>query len=274
MINHTMTCSWLKKCLCGKKRWKNRIICGIAVVVTLYLCLCASQRLAMRDTSLAGEECMLYYIVNADGMKGLGHSILLVVDEEGCGRVFSFNGMQRTLGESLLGKSGIGKMSVGTMTAEETEAFLQTGDLKLDGDQLADNYDMALYRPISSEEYQMILAQLAPYFEAEKQFAELYEKWVREEDRDRKAEYEQTLEQLGREEGLPLYQLYTHNCDQAARLLAAPIDPVLQDYTQHSWRVTPNGNLKAFGQRAESWGVMTLGRLSFSEKMLMFLVIF
>lgn len=67
----------------------------------VYLCLCVSMGLGERGVSLPGEECMLYYIVNADGMKGLGHSILLVVDGEGCGRVFSFNGMQRTLGESL-----------------------------------------------------------------------------------------------------------------------------------------------------------------------------
>ena len=62
---------------------------------------------------------MLYYIVNADGMKGLGHSIVMLVDEDGCGTVFSFNRMQRSLGESLLGQSGVGKMSVGIMTAED-----------------------------------------------------------------------------------------------------------------------------------------------------------
>lgn len=256
------------------KRRRNLIMCGVAAIVAVYLCLCVSMRLTVRSTSFSQEECMLYYIVNADGMKGLGHSILLVVDGEGCGRVFSFNGMQRSLGESLLGKSGVGKMSVGMMTAEETAAFLQTGNLNLDGDQLVDNYDMALYRPISPEDYRVILEQLAPYAAAQEQFAELYEKWAIEEDNDKKAEYKQALEQLGQEESLPLYQIYTYNCDHAARLLAAPIDPVLWDYTHHSWRMTPNGNLKAFGQQAESWGVMTLGRQSLSEKILMFLVIF
>lgn len=38
--------------------------------------------------------------------------------------------------------------------------------------------------------------------------------------------------------------------------------------------MTPNGNLKAFGQKAEDWGVMTLGRQSLAERILMFLVIF
>ena len=84
---------------------------------------------------------MLYYIVNPDGMKGLGHSIIMLVDEEGCGTVISYNGLQRSLTESLMGKSGVGKMSIGTMSADETETFLQSGDLHLDGDQLTDNYN-------------------------------------------------------------------------------------------------------------------------------------
>ncbi|MDE5748300.1 MAG: hypothetical protein K2I21_12090, partial [Acetatifactor sp.] len=142
---------------------------------------------------------MLYYIVNANGMKGLGHSIVLLVDEDECGTVFSFNGMQRTLGESLLGKGGIGKMSMGRLAKEELITFLQTGNLNLGEDQLSDNYDMALYRPISAEECRAILEQLAPYYAAEEQFAELYGKWAGEDDMDRKAEYEQALEQLGRE---------------------------------------------------------------------------
>ena len=150
-----------------KKRRKHLTLYSIIALAAVYLCLCVSMGLGERGVSLPGEECMLYYIVNADGMKGLGHSILLVVDGEGCGRVFSFNGMQRTLGESLLGKSGVGRMSIGMMTAEETEAFLRTGDLKLDGDQLTDNYDMALYRPISPEEYGVILEQAAPFLGAE-----------------------------------------------------------------------------------------------------------
>lgn len=257
-----------------KKRRKHLILCSMIALAAVYLCLCVSMGLGERGTSLPGEACMLYYIVNVDGMKGLGHSILLVVDGEGCGRVFSFNGMQRTLGESLLGKSGVGRMSIGTMTAEETAAFLRTGDLKLDGDQLTDNYDMALYRPISPEEYGVILEQADPYLAAEEWFAELYEKWVGEEDDGRRTEYRQALEQLSQEESLPLYQIYTYNCDHAARMLAASIDPAMREYSQRSWRVTPNGNLKAFGRKAEDWGVMMLGRQSLSEKLLLFFMIF
>lgn len=257
-----------------RNRTKDLIKYGVVVLLAVYLGLCFSMRLSVREPSFAKEGCMLYYIVNADGMKGLGHSIVMLVDEEGCGTVISFNGMQRSLGESLLGKSGIGKMSIGTMTAEETEAFLQSGNLHIDGDQLTDNYDMALYRPVTAEDYQAILEQTAPYLAAEEQFSALYEKWAMEEDDDKKAEYKQELEQMGREDGLPAYQIYTNNCDHVARLLASPVDSQLQDYTYHGWRMTPNGNFKAFGSKAEDWGVMTLGKQSLSERILMFLMIF
>ena len=92
----------------------------------LYLCLCASLYLKPRPAAPAQGDCMLYYIINTDGMKGLGHTILMLKDEDGRGTVISFNGMQRTLGESLMGQSGVGKMSIETMDAEDTAAFLQT----------------------------------------------------------------------------------------------------------------------------------------------------
>lgn len=220
------------------------------------------------------EECMLYYMVNADGMKGLGHSILMVVDEEGCGTVLSFNGMQRSLLESLMGKSGIGKLSMGTMDAEKTETFLLSGSLDLDGDQLADHYDMALYRPITREDYESVLAQAEPYRKAEERFTDLYQKWVMEEDATGKEKYYQAMEQMGADEKLPLYQIYTNNCDHAARIMASSIDQDLLDYTYDAWRMTPNGNLKAFGKRAENWGVMTLGEQGLRERIFLFLVSF
>ncbi len=265
---------WVKDCLCGKKGRRSMLMCGVAVMVGIWLLLCASLRLAVREPSFPEEDCMMYYIVNADGMKGLGHSILLLVDEQGIGTVFSFNGMQTSLGESLFGKSGIGKLSTGTMTAEETEIFLQTGDLGIDGDQLTDNYDMALYRPIMAEEYQVILEQTIPYLNAEHQFKTLYEKWAEEEDAGRRAEYERALEQMGQDQSLPLYQIYTNNCDHAVRTFISAVDSMMQEYTHYTRRMTPNGNLKAFGTRAKNWGVMMLGAQSFLERVLMFLVIF
>ncbi|MBD5453374.1 MAG: hypothetical protein HDR30_03475 [Lachnospiraceae bacterium] len=255
-------------------RAKKIIKYGIAVLIAVYLCLCFSMHLSVRDSSFTEGSYMLYYIVNADGMKGLGHSIIMIVDENGCGTVLSYNGMQRTLWESLWGKSGIGKMSIGTMNAGDTEAFLQTGNLHIDGDQLTDNYDYALYRAITAEDYNSILEQTVPYLDAEEQFTALYEKWAMEEDDGKKSEYKQSLEQMGKGDDLTVYQIYKHNCDHAARMLASSIDSELQDYTSNAWRMTPNGNFKAFGRKTQDWGVMTLGKQSPLEKILMFLMIF
>ena len=112
------------------------------------------------------------------------------------------------------------------------------------------------------------------YREAEEKFTVLYGQWIMEENADRKAKYEQALEQMGQDKNLPVYQIYTNNCDHAARKLISSIDPDMQNYIQHTRRITPNGNLKAFGRKAEKWGVMTLGKQSLPEKLLMFLVSF
>lgn len=256
------------------RRRKRHVFRMAAVVLgAAYLGLCISMGLDVRPSLLPEEDFTLYYIVNADGMKGLGHSILMLVDEDGCGMVLSYNGMQRSLGESLLGKRGIGKMSVGVMTGEETEHFLQTGDLNLEEDQLSDNYDMALYRPITKEQFQAVLEQAQPYIAAGERFSELYGRWAVEEDPVQREEYGRELERMGREDGLPQYQIYTNNCDHVARTLISTVDPAMRDYMRRG-RLTPNGNLKAFGGKAEDWGVMALGGQSLWEKILMFLMVF
>lgn len=257
-----------------RKRIKKYIMFGILILPAVFFCRCFSMRLSVRDTSFEQEDCMLYYIVNSDGMKGLGHSILMIVDEKGCGTVLSFNGMQETLAESLLGRRGVGKMSMGTMSPEETAAFLQSGDLHIDSDQLTDNYDIALYRPITAEDYHVIMEGTAPYLAAEAQFAALYEKWTVEEDSRKKKEYEKELEQMRKAEDIPAYQIYINNCDHVARLLISTVDSEMRDYINHAWRMTPNGNLKAFGKKASKWGVMELGKQSLAERILRFLVIF
>lgn len=248
-----------------RKKIKNAIKYSMFVLLSIYLTICFSMRLSVRETTIAIEDCMLYYIVNIDGMKGLGHSVVLLVDEDGSGTVISFNGMQCTLIECLLGKSGVGKMSIATMTKAETALFLETGNLNLDKDQLADNYDIALYRPITVEEYDTVLEQTAPYLAAEEQL---------EIDVRKKEGYQQDLECLGQDTSLPLYQIYTNNCDHVARILIGSVDLEMEAYSQRTEHITPNGNLKAFGRKAQNWGVMMLGTQSIQEKLLNFLMIF
>ncbi len=57
-----------------KKRRKHLTLYSIIALAAVYLCR-VSMGLGERGVSLPGEECMLYYIVNADGMKGLRPSL-------------------------------------------------------------------------------------------------------------------------------------------------------------------------------------------------------
>lgn len=38
-----------------------------------------------------GQTCQVFYLLNLDGMKGLGHSSLMLVDEDGAGRIFQMH---------------------------------------------------------------------------------------------------------------------------------------------------------------------------------------
>lgn len=258
----------------GTKNWKRRVTFILLIFVVCYFLLCFSQRLRVRDAAEGVGDCRLYYIVNVDGMKGLGHSILLLLNEQGEGTVLSFNGMQGTLGEALLGRAGVGKLSVGRMNSSETATFLNTGNLNLEGDQLDDNYDVALYRTITQEEYQTIMAEIDPYIQAAENYERLYALEASSTDADERAAYQAEMEQMGQDNSLPLYQLYTHNCDHAARAFAAAVDAEMGAYNAVSRRLTPNGNFKAFAGRATDWGVLRLGESSLFESLLEFFMIF
>lgn len=255
---------------------KVKKICGCILLACLlcYLLLCFSLRLSERESVLGEGDCRLYYLVNVDGMKGMGHSILLLVNEQGQGTVLSFNGMQRSLDEALLFQAGVGKLSIGEMNKTETDAFLLTGDLDLEGDQLHDNYDMALFCNITLEDYQAIMTLTEPYVTAGDNYEALYAIVVNSTDASERAEYEKSLEEMGQDASLPLYRLYTHNCDHAARYFAAAADENMAAYNESSFRLTPNGNFKAFARKATDWGVMRLGKTSFIERVLEFLMIF
>lgn len=256
------------------KRVGRAVRCVIIVIMAMYIFLCASLRVSEREAGDFAGDCTLYYAVNCNGMKGLGHSILLLVDAQGNGLVLSFNGMQRTLGEALAGKAGVGKMSVGKMSEEETALFLLTGNMELEEDQLQDNYDVAVYRKITAEEYNAIWDAAQVYIRTGEQYGKLYAQYMAAEDQALKEKYLGELERMGGDASLPLYQIYTHNCDHAARLLAAVVDEDMRAYNQGVHPITPNGNVKAFAAGNQRWGVLRLGEETLPEKMLAFFVIF
>lgn len=246
----------------------------VGIITVVYLIFCTAMRLDERENTMTEGDYRLYYVVNTDGMKGLGHSLLLLVDAEGNGTVLSFNGMQRSLTEALLGSAGVGKMSEGFMDVSQVEAFLASGNLALQGDQLQDNYDWALYRNISEQEYNKILDKAQLYIETGDTYEWLYAEYIKAQDTQEARKYFQQMEDMAKDETLPLYQIYMHNCDTAARILIATVDEEMAVYNDKSVPLTPNGNMKAFAKKADRWNVMQLGNDSFAEDLLGFFIIF
>ena len=181
--------------------------------------------------------------------------------------------MQRNLPEALMGKDGVGKMSIGEMNAEEMEVFLRTGDLDLIGDQLKDNYDLAMYRNITCDEYEAILEEANIYIETGDNYEELYAKYTSATGEE-KATYEKQLEEMGSDKTLPLYQIYTNNCDDVARDMLAKVDEKAGLYDKENWHMTPNGNIKGFANYTDNWGCIKMGEISMIEEILEFFMIF
>ncbi len=256
-----------------RKKFKYGIWVSFISVLVIYLIFCMVFQFPQERESDTTDECSVYYAVNTDGMKGLGHSILVLVDEEGNGTVLSFNGMQRNLPEALMGQTGVGKMSIGLMDVEEMEMFLRTGDLDLEGDQLKDNYDLALYRNINCNEYDAILEEAEIYIETGNDYEELYAKYASATGEE-KAMYKQQLEEMGSDKTLPLYQIYTNNCDRVARKLLSRVDEEVALYNEETLRMTPNGNIKGLANYTDNWGCIKMGELSMNEKILEFFAIF
>ncbi len=214
------------------------------------------------------DACAVYYLLNIDGMKGLGHTAFMLRDEQGNGYVYSYNGMQYSLMECLFGKAGIGKMKVFALKPDEAEAFLQTGDLQVEDTAECDNFDRVLYRRISREEYNHIQNGAARYIDTGTQFERLYADAITAVDEDKIAA-EEILNEFLNGEDVPKYQIYVHNCDTVARELIGLIDEEMRLYNTGHVRLTPMGNYlgmcKEFG---EQWGIEVLGKDTLTERVL------
>lgn len=208
------------------------------------------------DTHM-GTVGRVYYLLNIDGMKGLGHSALLLQDSEGQAQVFSYNGMQYNFRECLLGKSGIGKMKQFQLNAEELKQLLETGDLQADKYEECDNFDRALYCDITQEQYATIMEEIRHYIEVGDTFEQLY--------MIDKIELESFLNQ----KDIPKYQIYTHNCDTVAREILALISKEVEEYNADFRKLTPGGNYKEMCKvLGNDWGVIKLGEDSVWENIL------
>ena len=131
------------------KKKKAGKISGIILILLLNF---AAYRLITRSNmpdrecpTAENEDCRIYYLLNLDGMKGLGHGALMLVDEDGEGRIFSYNGMQYNLLQCLLGKKGVGKMKEFILDKDCVKELLDTGNLT------AGEYEAILTGPSGGE---------------------------------------------------------------------------------------------------------------------------
>ena len=215
-------------------------------------------------------KCRVYYLLNVDGMKGLGHSALLLVDENREGQLFSYNGMEYNLFQCLLGKEGMGRMKRFFLDRETLKGFLENGELSAGEYQECSNFDRALWREISREEYALVEEQALCYIEAEEEYGQLAgELFACGEGDDAWQEAKERMESFKAREDTPLYQIYTHNCDTAAREIIAKIDGDMAAYNETEERLTPKGNFKNMCRKlGEAWESGTFGENTWVERLL------
>lgn len=210
--------------------------------------------------------CRAYYLLNIDGMKGLGHSALLLQDAQGNGRIFSYNGMQYNLAQCLSGKAGVGKMKQIVLSEDELLHFWKTGDLPVQDLEECDNFDRALYCGITEEQYEQIIAGICRYIDTGDEFERLY------------AQNGEEPESFLARDDIPKYQIYTHNCDTVARELLALVNDEMAEYNKENAfgisfgkisPLTPGGNYaKMCHKFGGDWGILTLGKDSVPERLL------
>lgn len=209
------------------------------------------------------------YLLNLDGMKGLGHCALLLTEPDGSGVVYSYNGMQYNLFWCLSGKAGVGKMMRYTLEPQDVQELLQTGNLETEDHEECGNFDRILYRCISEEQQNQIKRAAGYYVEAGNEYERLYAALQSPEEelrREAEAEMEYFLKT-----DLPRYQIYTHNCDTVARELLALVDEEVERYNGSGTCLTPVGNYKHMCRiLGEQWGYGILGKDSLAERLLSF----
>ncbi|MBO5347104.1 MAG: hypothetical protein J6A45_03100 [Lachnospiraceae bacterium] len=212
-----------------------------------------------RELKQIDRSCVVYYLLNIDGMKGLGHTVLMLQDEKGNAQIFSYNGMQYSLLECLLGKAGVGKMKVFTLTKAEKDAFLLSGNLQVEDTAECDNFDRMLYRYISREEFEQIQKEVEKYIITGTEYEKLYAIYYNTTVEGKKIAADE-LNAFLNQEGLLKYQIYTHNCDTVARELIAIIDKEVREFNINEKRLTPTDNyLGLCNIVGETWGYKKIG---------------
>lgn len=209
----------------------------------------------------SGQDGEIYYLNNVDGAKGLGHNAILIVNNEGEGTFFTYMTGEGTPLEVYKGKSIIGYMDEVTLSMDEVTEFLLNGDILVHmagGEENEDSYDRALKRTISDE-------KVIETIETARKFVTIYEQYLEIDDKE---SYRQNV---------PLYNLYTFNCDTVASVIAHSVDENFKvfryDGLDWLWGLmglsiaSPNLSfLYSKGLNLEGWEYISIGEESKKEK--------
>lgn len=257
----------------GKRSRKIFSILLILLLVFVGYRLITRSGMSDRECQMVkNEDYEIYYLLNLDGMKGLGHGALMLVDEAGEGRIFSYNGMQYNLFQCLLGKKGIGKMKEFILDKDGVEKLLDTGDLPAGEYEECSNFDRTLWRKISREQYEQVVQAAKHYTEVEQEYEKLCGE-LHQHSGEEAEEIQKQINDFLASDDVPLYQIYTHNCDTVARELIGEIDGEVKAYNQSEEKLTPNGNYRNMCKKlGSSWGFRRLGKDTVKEAILYYFI--
>ncbi len=251
---------------------KKKIFIGFILFIILILIfkiiITTQYKEHHSSTTPIEKEYTVYYLLNIDGMKGLGHSALMLVDNHENGLFYSYNGMQYSLVECLVGKAGIGKMKMFDLTSDEVEKFLSSGNLEVSDVSECDNFDRLSYKYITAEEYNLIKNELDYYITIADKYEQLYADAFNSEGEE-KQQAEKNLQEFVELKNVPKYQIYNHNCDTVARESIATVDNEMLNYNKSMEKLTPSANYKNMYKNLDySWGFIHMGQDTFLEKLL------
>lgn len=222
----------------------------------------------IREANRIDNSCAIYYLLNIDGMKGLGHTAFMLKDENGNGQIFSYNGMQYSLLECLVGKAGVGKMKIFSLNPEEVNAFLHTGNLQVEDVAECDNFDRILYRYISRKEFEQIQKEAEKYIMTGTEYETLYAALFHASGEEITLAEENLNNFLNRDDLLK-YQIYIHNCDTVARELIALIDKEVKEFNISKGNLTPVDNyIGMCNVVGEAWGYQKIGEDTLIERLI------
>lgn len=256
------------------KKSRKIIICVIAAaLVLLIICRLADYMVGFdQNAAVAERERRICYLLNIDGMGGLGHVAFMLEDTDGSGILYSYNGMQYDLKACLLGKEGVGKMKVFELDADDVADLYKTGMVSVSDVSECDDFDRIIFRSVSEEEYLMVAESVQEYITAGDRYEELFAIMANATATD-KVNAQAELDAYSSRDDLPKYNIYKHNCDTVARIVIAGIDDGMAGFNENNSRLIPSNNCRKMSKVLKNgWNKARLGEDTLKERILWFIL--